>query len=305
MAMLLTNSDLRGVRSHGTRQICRRTPHDGYCQVLRDCKVNPNPQLTVIRETSNTVLIEGDGSLGYAPMMMATEVAIDKAREQGMAMGATVNTGHYGSAGHYVYRAMEEGMIAFSVQGNPTNRGRQQVPPEQRLPSAYWGNPPFCFGFPSQDEPPLVLDMATCILGDDQRGEEYDALQELIPGAFFKSMGLTGVAQALGGTFVGADGEHAEAMRQKWPRASYGGLVMVFDTGLFAPVSEVRGGIDNLMSSVRDNMAPVAGYDTAGLPGSVEYQKRIDYTRDGIPVGEEDLVLLNNQAEECGVEPLV
>ena len=63
--------------------------------------------------------------------MMATEVAIDKAREQGMAMGATVNTGHYGSAGHYVYRAMEEGMIAFSVQGNPTNRGRQQVPPEQ------------------------------------------------------------------------------------------------------------------------------------------------------------------------------
>ena len=84
MAALLTNSDLRGVRSHGTRQICDRPPvSDGYCQVLKARSVNPNPQLKVARETDNTVLVDGDGSLGYAPMMMATERAMEKARHQG------------------------------------------------------------------------------------------------------------------------------------------------------------------------------------------------------------------------------
>ena len=117
------------------------------------------------------------------------------------------------------------------------------MPVEERRPAARWGNPPFCFGLPSQDEAPLVLDMATCILADYQHGEEFDALEELIPGAFFKSLGLTAVAQALGGPFVGADGEKAEAMRQEWPRASQGGLIIVFNAGMFAPEKEVRHGI--------------------------------------------------------------
>jgi len=306
LAALLTNADLLGVRSHGTRQICDRPPFgDGYCQVLKGRAVNPEPQLEVVRETHNTVLVDGDGSLGYAPMMMATEAVIEKAREHGMAMGGAVHIGHYGAAGHYVRRAMEEGLIAFSVQGSPTPQGRRKPPPEERRPAARWGNPPFCFGLPSREEPPLVLDMATCILADYQHGEEFDALEELIPGAFFKSLGLTAVAQALGGTFLGVDGERAAAMRQEWPRASQGGLIMAFDAGLFAPEEEVRRGIDNLMFGVHANLMPLRGFDEAGLPGSVEARNEREYRRLGIAVGNEDVALLNNTAAYCGVEPLV
>ena len=39
LAELLSNSDLRGVRSHGTRAMV------GYCGSLRDGTVNPNPDL--------------------------------------------------------------------------------------------------------------------------------------------------------------------------------------------------------------------------------------------------------------------
>ena len=306
LARLLTHSDLRGVRSHGTRQICERPPFgDGYCQVIKKRLVNPDPQLTVASETENSVLVDGDGSLGYAPMMMATEAAIEKAKKHGMAMGATVHIGHYGAAGNYVRRAMEEGMIAFSVQGSPTPEGRRKLPVEERRPAARWGNPPFCFGLPSQDEAPLVLDMATCILADYQHGEEFDALEELIPGAFFKSLGLTAVAQALGGPFVGADGEKAEAMRQEWPRASQGGLIIVFNAGMFAPEKEVRHGIDNLMFGVNATLMPIRGFDEAGLPGSVEARLEQDYRSQGVAVGSDDVALLNNTAEYCGVEPLM
>ena len=296
LAELLKNSDLRGVRSHGTRAL------DGYCRGLRDRKINPTPDLQVLKETDTSILIDGDGGLGYAPMMLATEKAVAKARGKGVAVGATCHIGHYGSAGHYVRRAMSEGCTAFSVQGQHAdyfgegggNKGQQ---------AAYWGNPPLCFGLPSRDEPPLILDAATCILADYQRGEEFDALQELIPAAFFKSMGYTGVATALGGAFVGVNNPRAGAIAEKWPMARQGGLIIVLDIGLFAPPEELRTGVDNLVLGVRETMEPVRGYDEATLPGTLEFRKQQDYQREGVPVALEDVEMLEQLGREFGVEP--
>lgn len=296
LAELLTNSDLRGVRSHGTRQV------PGYSRALRDQKINNNPQLQVVQDTDTTVLVDGDGGLGYAPMMMATELAITKAKAKGVALGAARHLGHYGSAGHYVRRAMAEGCTAFSVQGHhPSwfgegggNKGQQ---------SAYWGNPPICFGLPSQDEPPLVLDAATCILADYQRGPQFDALQELIPAAFFKSMGYTGVATALGGTFVGMSNPRAAAIHEKWPAARAGGLIIVMNLGVFAPPEEVRAGVDLLVRGVRETMAPVTGYPEATLPGTIEHRKDQEYRQTGVPVAVEDLEALEKAGQEFNVKP--
>ena len=121
LAQLLTNGDLRGVHSHGLRQV------PGYCEGLRDNLINPNPNCQVLKETATAVLIDGDGGLGYAPMMMATESAITKAKASGVAVGATCHIGHYGSAGHYVRRAMEAGCTAFSVQGGSSEFGPAQT----------------------------------------------------------------------------------------------------------------------------------------------------------------------------------
>ena len=41
--------------------------------------------------------------------MLATEKTIEKAKRKGIAIG------HYGSAGHYIRRAVEEDGTAFSV----------------------------------------------------------------------------------------------------------------------------------------------------------------------------------------------
>ena len=296
LAELLTNSDLRGVRSHGTRQV------PGYSRALRDRQLNPDAQLEVVQETENTVLVDGDGGLGYAPMMMATELAIPKAKARGVALGAARHLGHYGSAGHYVRRAMADGCTDFSVQGHhPSwfgegggNKGQQ---------SAYWGNPPICFGLPSQEEPPLVLDAATCIMADYQRGPQFDALQELIPAAFFKSMGYTGVATALGGTFVGMSNPRAAAVHEKWPAARAGGLIIVMNLGVFAPPEEVRSGVDLLVRGVRETMAPVTGYPEATLPGTVEHRKEQQYRKTGVPVALEDLEALEKAGQEFGVAP--
>ena len=64
--------------------------------------------------------------------------------------------------------------------------------------ATHYGNPPLCFGLPGQEGPPVVLDVATCILADYQRGE---AIEEQIPAAFFKSMGYTAIATLFGRRF--------------------------------------------------------------------------------------------------------
>ena len=292
MAVLLTNGDLRGVRSHGTRQV------PGYCRNLRDDMVNPDPDIRVVKETDTSVLIDGDGGLGYAPMMMATDQAIEKVRDRGLAAGAVCHIGHYGSAGHYVRRAMEEGCFAFSVQGaHPAFGG---VGGDQRPSSAYWGNPPMCFGLPGEEEPPLVMDGGTTLMADYQ-GEE---LQELIPAAFFKSIGLTGVSTALGGAFVGMNNPRAAEVADRWPAAQSGGMILVVDIGLFSPSREFRQGVDHLVRGVRETMAPVRGYDEATVPGTIEHRKEREYRHDGVPVGLEDLELLNQTAADLDLPPL-
>ena len=50
MSRLLVNSDLRGVRSHGTRAV------NGYCRSLVEGKLNPRPQVRQVHETPTAVV---------------------------------------------------------------------------------------------------------------------------------------------------------------------------------------------------------------------------------------------------------
>jgi len=51
---LLVSNDLRGVFSHGSRQIT------DYARLLRDGKLNPRPQVRTLSESAATLLLDGD-----------------------------------------------------------------------------------------------------------------------------------------------------------------------------------------------------------------------------------------------------
>ena len=58
------------------------------------------------------------------------------------------------------------------------------------------------------------------------------------------------------------------------------------------------------MPGVRETMAPVRGYDEATVPGTMEYRKEHQYRHEGIPIGLEDLELLDQTAMELDLPPL-
>ena len=278
ISRLLVNSDLRGVRSHGVRAA------SGYTRTFAEGGSNPRPNVRVISESPTSVVVDGDGTLGYWPMVEATESAIAKARETGMGMGLVRHIGHYGSAGHYTRMCMEAGCVGFSVQGyRDIGNARGQDPKPQ---IGYFGNPPLCFGIPAGNEPPLVQDVATRILADYQQSPEFDDLLSRIPAAFFKSIGYGAVATLLGCALTGAALPEADEVQEQWPAASHGGMVLAIHIETVIPEGDFHEEVDRFVKDVRESYEPMPGYDKALLPGAIEEQRMALHREQGIRIGE-------------------
>lgn len=148
-AAVLAASDLRGIDSHG---ICRLPI---YAQYLGDGTTNPQPNITVIRQTPSTATVDGDNGLGLVVGPRANEIAMEKADAVGSGWVSVCNSNHFGIAGFYPLQAISRDMIGWAM----TN-GASWVAPvwgtQRRL-----GTNPLAIAFPGNEEPPIVIDMAT------------------------------------------------------------------------------------------------------------------------------------------------
>ncbi len=291
ISRLLVNSDLRGVRSHGTQTVNR------YCAGFENGNLNPNPDIRVIHETPTAVVLDGNGTLGYLPMVCATEHAIAKAKAVGIGMGLVRYIGHYGSAGHYARMCNEAGCIGFSVQGSRNHGNAANQAPKPQL--GYYGNPPICFAIPADDEPPVVLDAATCIMADYQRGPDFDALLSMIPAAFFKSIGYTAVAHLLGGGLTGFTQPPSEDTA-KW-KPPQGGMILAIDIESVVPSAVFHAEVDRMVRDVRETYEPMPGTDRALLPGAIEVERTEQHRREGIRYGEAEQESARAVSERLGV----
>ena len=279
MSRLLTNSEMRGVRSHGIGWA------SGYCQQLKEGRLNNRPEPKVVHENVTTVVLDGDGSLGYIPMMQATDLAIGKAKEAGIGMGLVRHIGHYGADGHYTRVCLDAGCIGFSVQGfrHDGDAGKR----DEKPPVAFTGAPPMSFSIPSGEEPGIVLDMVAHAVSG-YRGEGYEDLPERIPAAFFKSMGLVAISTLMGGALTGFTLPEGDAMEERWPGARMGGMVLVIDVGSAMPAEVFGAEVDRYIKGIRETYEPMPGYDQSLLPGAIEEQVAKRHRREGIRFGERE-----------------
>ena len=295
ISRFLVNSDLRGVRSHGTRAV------NHYCLALEQGRLNVNADIRQVHETPTAVVIDGDGSLGYLPMVKATETAIAKAKQVGIGMGLVRYIGHYGSAGHYARMCIEQGCIGFSVQGHRDQGrwGNDGGGPNPDKHLGYFGNPPICFAIPAGEEPPVVLDAATCILADYQRGPEYEALFSMIPAAFFKSIGYGAIAGLMGGALTGFT--LSDETRSKYAAARQAGMILAIDVGSVVPEDVFRAETDRMARDIRETYTPMPGTDRSLLPGAIEAERFALHRANGIRYGEMEQTAARSACERLGV----
>ena len=148
-ADILITADLRGIDSHGIARL------KAYHEMLSVGRINPKPNITIVRETPSTATIDGDNGLGLVVGPKANEIAMKKADEVGTGWVAVRGSNHYGIAGYYVLEALKRDQIGWAM----TNTTKMVAPlwgSERML-----GTNPIAIAFPGFEEPPIVIDMAT------------------------------------------------------------------------------------------------------------------------------------------------
>jgi L-2-hydroxycarboxylate dehydrogenase (NAD+) len=284
LAELLTANDLRGVTSHGTSQLAT------YVRLLRDGTLNPDPQLSVVKETATSLLVDGDGGLGYFPAHEGTRALISKAETAGIAVLVTRNHGHFGAAGLYSRLTLEHDLLSFVTSGH-----QLQLRPGDPVYAAAGGSP-MSFSAPTAAEPPLVLDFGA--MHDLYEESSRDLLAELAPGLVHRSIGLGMVCQSWGGLLAGVplDPDRAE---RRWPGANQGSMVIAMRIDLFADPAQFTAEMDAYARAVR-TLTPIPGAAGSYLPGGPEADTEADYRTHGIAVGRDHQLLLEQAAAELG-----
>lgn len=286
LAELLTANDLRGVFSHGTQQIAT------YARLLRDGILNNQPNVQVVKETPVSVLVDGDGSLGYFASHLATQMLIEKAKQQGIAVVLTRNHGHFGAAGLYSRMTLPHDLLCFVTSGHQLH-----LQPGEHLLSAAGGSP-MSFSSPAGDEESLLLDFGA-IHDLYANSPHRDEIIRLAPGSVFRSLGMGAICQSWGGFLAGVPLDPARAERS-WSGANQGSLVMAFRIDLFMKPAQFKAEMDEYVRAVRA-LQPLSGFDESFLPGGVEAMRTRLYREQGIPVGPEHQQRLADVADELGL----
>lgn len=287
LSRLLVENDLRGVNSHGTARLPR------YCHDLQAGVLNPDPAVRVVRETANSLLVDGDGGLGYFPAYEGTLRLIDKAVAEGIAILLTRNHNHIGAAGIYSRMTLPHDLLCYVTSGH-----QLRLRPGDPI-HAVAGGSPMSFSAPAAEEDPLVLDfgaMHDLYVHDPHR----DEIGALAPGLVLRSIGLGAICQAWGGLLSGLTVDPARSQR-RWAGGNQGALMVAWRIDLFMDPAEYRREIDAYVRATRQ-MAPLPGLQPY-LPGGPEAEKERRYAVEGIPLGEEHRRALEALAEELHLLP--
>jgi len=146
---VLAAADLRGIDSHGVARL------HSYFDMLTLGRINPKPQIKIVRSTASTATVDGDNGLGLVVGPQANRIAMDMAEKCGSGWVSVCNTNHFGIAGYYVLQALERDLIGWAM----TNSTKLVAPlwgAERML-----GTNPIAIAFPGKEELPIVIDMAT------------------------------------------------------------------------------------------------------------------------------------------------
>ncbi len=165
VAEILLAADLRGIASHGTARLPQ------YVKLVEAGVMDPAAR--PVKETGKPALARFDANNGWGHHAgrVATEDAIERARETGAAISVLRNANHYGIAGWYAMRVAREGLIGLSL----TNTSPVVAPTRARI--SLLGTNPIAFAAPAGRFGMLVLDMATSTVPRgrievaDRRGE--------------------------------------------------------------------------------------------------------------------------------------
>lgn len=143
-------ADLRGAATHGIVYIVRRT-----LESIREGKTVSGSTAEIMKESLGSALINGSGVVGPVLGRQAMELAIVKARGNGIGLVNTYGGNPLGLLGYYPIFAANARMLGMTM----ANTAPAAAPHGGTSPVL--GTNPFAYAAPAASSPPLLFDIAT------------------------------------------------------------------------------------------------------------------------------------------------
>jgi len=296
VAYALVESNLVGHDSHGVMRI------PAYIDAIRAGTLIPTGAINVVAETPSTTLLDCGWNFGHVGAAHGMELAIEKARVQGLGMTVLRHCDHTGRIGEYVVMAAQHGMIG-QVFCNGSSPGGL-VAPFGGTQRALGANP-IAWGIPGGDTEPIFLDFATAAVAHGKievaadKGEllpegfildkfgrptrdPRDALDGgvILPFGGHKGYALGVLIELIGGGLSGVGFPLVPGYR--WDQ---GTVLLAVNVETFQPLAAFKQMISEFKTHLK-SLPPAPGVDEILLPGEMEWQTKRKRVREGIPFPE-------------------
>jgi LDH2 family malate/lactate/ureidoglycolate dehydrogenase len=314
VADVLVRADLRGIGSHGMLRL------PAYVHKIRAGLLKPHTPWTCIRETPGTALFDAGMGLGPVAGLWGMKEAIRRAGQVGISAVGVSNASHFGIAAYYALQAVEAGLIGVAI----SNAAPSMAP--WGGVQAQLGTNPVCVAIPTQDEIPLVLDMASSVVARgkirlaqreghpipqgwalDSQGQPTTDPQAAIEGTLLpiggpKGYGIALVNDILAGILTGSpSGVEVRSIHDLEEPSPVGFFFQVLQIEAFSSPHDFFERLGARLTAIR-NSPRAHGVERIYIPGEIEWECEQDRRRNGIPIGSGTLKALRELADELGVQ---
>jgi len=300
VAKHLADNNLAGHDSHGFIRVIQ------YLQQIKDGLILPAAKPEIVRESPTTAQIDGNRGFGQVVAKFSTELAIKKAKEQGVSSVTMRYLAHLGRLGAYGEMAAKEGCLAilFCATGGAALSQAPFGGCKRRL-----GTNPIALSIPSEKEGVISSDFATSVAAEgkvrvyrarghklpdgwilDKEGQPSNDPKDFYAGGTLLpvggSVGHKGFCLAfmtdVFGSLLSRDCFPAKPGKQ----LSNGSLIVVLDIERFAPLADVKTEVSQMVQYVKDT--PLAqGFDNILHPGEKEAKNRKERIKSGVDIEDE------------------
>jgi LDH2 family malate/lactate/ureidoglycolate dehydrogenase len=305
----LVNANLAGHDSHGVLRLL------SYLNGVRQGHLNPAATPQLLSVSGATAIVDAADGWGQPAMWLATQAAIERAREHGLGAAVVHRSYHIGRVAPYVEAIAGEGMIGMAM----ANAAPAVAPFGGR--ARVMGTNPIAWAVPrAEGAPPICLDIATAGVAEgklrvarasgfpvpagnivDREGRastnpgDFYAGGALLPFGAHKGSGFSLLAQ-----FIGRGLAQMDPSAYDGPRGVNGPFVLAIDIGRFTDLDHFRAEAE-AQCAVVTGCLPAEGVPEVLLPGQPELATRAIRERDGVPVPDSIWDELQTLAREYGV----
>jgi LDH2 family malate/lactate/ureidoglycolate dehydrogenase len=276
-------------------------------------------EMVWVKDGPAHALLDARRGFGYVAAHRAMSRAIDKAKQVGVAVVGVRDSNHFGIAGYHALQAAEAGLIGWAA----TNAGAEMAPTGSA--KAVLGTNPWGIAIPRRGAFPILLDMALTTAGkgmmrwlareqrpmpedwaltpDGRRTSDPKQAMDgpLLPMGGYKGYGLSLVTDVLTGVMTGA--LFGLSVFQDDLHYDVGHVLMAIDPTAFLAADDFHRRLEELVTEVLA-APPIDPTEPVQLPGEIQFHRKEERLRTGIPIDRETVSRLKDYARELGIAPL-